>query len=96
MNVDPAKWKECLQEIKNFSSPKQLSPENIVDDLPTKEVPRDKNVKVNEEIKYPDLKEEEKVDSKQEQIADKEIKRQVEEFLGDTPKPGQEVCEPII
>ncbi len=50
----------------------------------------DKNVKVNEEIKYPDLKEEEKVDNKQDKIADKEIKRQVQEFLGDTPKPEQE------
>ncbi len=50
----------------------------------------DKNVKVNEEIKYPELKEEEKVDNKQNNIADKEIKRQVQEYLGDTPKPEQE------
>jgi hypothetical protein len=53
-------------------------------------VPVDKNVKVNEEIKYPELKEEEKVDNKQNNIADKEIKRQVQEYLGDTPKPEQE------
>jgi len=40
------------------------SPENIEDDQPTKEIPREKalKVKANEEMAYPDLREEEKVD----------------------------------
>ena len=46
-------------------------------------------------MKYPELREEQKVDKKQDKIADKEIKRQVEEYLGDTPKPEQEVQGPI-
>ena len=58
MNVDPAKWRQCILEIKNISSPKLQFPENIEDEQPTKEVPQGKNVKVKEEMKYPDLREE--------------------------------------
>ena len=58
MNVDPAKWRQCLKEIKNISSTKLQFPENIDDEQPTKEVPQSKNLKVKEEMKYPELREE--------------------------------------
>ena len=53
------------------------SPENIEDEQPTKEIPREKPLKAKaiEGMAYPDLREEEKVDKKQEKKATEEIKR---------------------